>query len=249
MIRTYIVYKHTTPSGKVYIGITSQSANERWRNGRGYKQNQPFWKAIQKYGWQNIKHEIVAENLDKYHAQEIEKDLILLHNSRDKRYGYNVCFGGEDGWVGVKHTQEAREKMSKAKKGKPSSRKGCHLSDETKLKLSVSHKGKYRGGRIMPHWDYDENGKRVFSEEHRRKISEKLKGKPKTQTAIEHNRAAQKCKRVTCVDSGITYPSLGEASRALGIDKTQISRVCNGRIKTTSGLTFVWCNEVEDDGR
>ena len=101
----------------------------------------------------------------------------------------------------------------------------------------------------MPHWNYDENGKRIFSEEHRRKISEKLKGKPKTQAAIEHNRVAQKCKRVTCVDSGITYPSLGEASRALGIDKTQISRVCNGRIKTTGGLTFVWCNEVEDDGR
>lgn len=29
----YTVYKHTTPSGKVYIGITGQKPERRWQNG------------------------------------------------------------------------------------------------------------------------------------------------------------------------------------------------------------------------
>ena len=45
----WTVYCHTTPSGKRYIGITSQKTEDRWRNGNGYK-NTPFGKAIEKYG-------------------------------------------------------------------------------------------------------------------------------------------------------------------------------------------------------
>ena len=60
----YTVYKHTCPNGKVYIGITKQKPERRWGiNGRGYKENEYFYRAIQKYGWQNIKHEIIAEGL------------------------------------------------------------------------------------------------------------------------------------------------------------------------------------------
>ena len=32
----YIVYMHTTPSGKRYIGITAQTVERRWQNGFGY---------------------------------------------------------------------------------------------------------------------------------------------------------------------------------------------------------------------
>lgn len=40
----YKVYKHTTPSKKVYIGITNQKPERRWgKNGRGYKDNDYFY--------------------------------------------------------------------------------------------------------------------------------------------------------------------------------------------------------------
>ena len=50
----YVVYKHTCPNGKVYIGMTGLSCDERWQNGFGYSQNQAFFHDIVKYGWDNI---------------------------------------------------------------------------------------------------------------------------------------------------------------------------------------------------
>lgn len=32
----WCVYIHTSPSGKKYIGITSQNPQKRWQNGKGY---------------------------------------------------------------------------------------------------------------------------------------------------------------------------------------------------------------------
>ena len=56
------VYVHTTPSGKRYVGCTSRDPEIRWRKGKGYEM-QMFGRAIQKYGWDNIRHEIIKRGL------------------------------------------------------------------------------------------------------------------------------------------------------------------------------------------
>jgi len=48
-MKNYIVYKHTAPNGKIYIGVTSQKANQRWKNGFGYRPNKHFFSDIVKY--------------------------------------------------------------------------------------------------------------------------------------------------------------------------------------------------------
>ena len=37
MNENYKLYKHTSPSGKVYIGITCQEVEDRWRRGNTIK--------------------------------------------------------------------------------------------------------------------------------------------------------------------------------------------------------------------
>lgn len=254
---SYTVYMHITPSGKRYIGITQQEPKKRWRQGKGYKENQPFSKAIKKYGWENIQHEIVAENLSKEEAGQMEKDLIQQYNTTNKNYGYNVCLGGEDGWVGVHHTEEAKKKMSEAKKGK-TYRKGYHLSEETKRKLSESHKGKYRGIPVEPKEikpyirkrngvkkvstprQYDENGKIIFSEEHRKNMSKAMKGKFRSEQVRENMSKAQvKTKKpVRCIDTGEVFESETAAMKHFNINKTLIGRTCKGKNKTAKGLKF-----------
>ena len=80
---------------KYYIGITSD-VDKRWiNNGANYK-GQIFYNAIEKYGWDNIHHKILLENLTFEEAKEKEKEYIILYNSKIGQDGYNVFDGGED---------------------------------------------------------------------------------------------------------------------------------------------------------
>lgn len=91
----YLVYQHTSPSGKVYVGITSQSVSKRWQNGKGYtKNNQPYFNAaINKYGWNNFKHEIILENVLESEAKYTERYLIRWYKLH--KISYNITDGGE----------------------------------------------------------------------------------------------------------------------------------------------------------
>ena len=103
--KCYTVYMHVFPNNKVYIGITQQEPEKRWKNGLGYDAHQTLMKrAIKKYGWQNIKHEILYKNLNKNEACNKEIELIALYDSTNKQKGYNVSKGGE-GAIGVKRTE------------------------------------------------------------------------------------------------------------------------------------------------
>lgn len=114
----YKVYAHINRiNNKIYIGITKQKVIDRWgKNGNRYKDSKYFWNAINKYGWDNFEHEIIAEHLTKDEACNFEITLIKILNSQDDTCGYNISKGGDGG--GYEVSKETRKKMSKAKKGK-----------------------------------------------------------------------------------------------------------------------------------
>lgn len=156
--KLFCVYVHTNKiNNHRYIGITSRNVNKRWGlKGQRYKNNKHFWSAIQKYGWDNFTHEIVAENLTFEEAQQMEKDLINKYDSANPKYGYNHTFGGEggqvfteesrkkmsDAWKGRIITPEWRKHLSEAGKGRIPANKGKHLSIETIEKLRKASIGK-----------------------------------------------------------------------------------------------------------
>lgn len=134
-MNSYCVYKHTTPTGKVYVGITSKNPEQRWLNGRGYCKNNHFWNAIQKYGWNNIAHEILAEGLSREEAGRLEQMYIALFESSDQSKGYNLTTGGEKG---ARHTIESRKKLSASKMGKRYNI-GVPFTEERKKHLRENH--------------------------------------------------------------------------------------------------------------
>lgn len=116
MDATYCVYKHTCPNGKVYIGQTKNYPELRWgKNGYGYRTSPYFYNAIGKYGWDNIKHEILYTGLTEQEAKDMERKLITEYKANDRRYGYNITAGG-DGWSGMTLSDEIRENMRNAKR-------------------------------------------------------------------------------------------------------------------------------------
>jgi len=94
MCNQYTVYELIFPDGKAYIGMTRQRVERRWAKGYGYK-NQPVYKAILRYGWNNITHNIVLLNVSREEAQKAERKLIEQYKN-DKGV-YNVTLGGECG--------------------------------------------------------------------------------------------------------------------------------------------------------
>ena len=134
----YTVYKHTSPSGKVYIGVTSLRPKERWSGGTGYVKNKHFYRAIKKYGWENIKHEILFDGLSKEDAFKTEIELIKEYRSSEREFGYNLGTGGEQGSTGSKWSDESRENHMKAIWSKPRNH-----SEEEKKRIGEGVKRHY----------------------------------------------------------------------------------------------------------
>jgi group I intron endonuclease len=244
----YTVYKHTTPSGKVYIGTTSKKPEYRWNNGKGYMSNKRFCDAILKYGWENIEHEVISTGLDKGQAYAMEVELIAKYDATNPAKGYNISIGGECGALGIHHSQATRQKISEAKKGHalgPETRRkisealkganspnyGKHLSPETRRKISEALKGAN-----SPNY-----GKHL-SPETRQKISEAHKGKKVSEHVILAMTEATS-KKVLCVETGEVYKSISEAGRQLGISSKAISNVCRGKAKTSGGYHWEYAEE------
>lgn len=157
---SYIVYKHTSPSGKVYIGITCQKNAKRWgRGGAGYKHSPHLMAAIKKYGWDAFQHDILAEGLTKEAACAMEVCLIAEYDSTNPAKGYNADKGGSapgrasaatrqkmrDAHTGArnhnygkKFSPITRERLSAARRGEKHPNYGKHLSEETRQKIGQS---------------------------------------------------------------------------------------------------------------
>ena len=102
------VYEHISPSGKVYIGITS-NIKRRWASNGYYYQLKDtiFARAIRKYGWDNFTHNILYTGLTLKEATIKEIELIAIQKKLNN--SYNIADGGQ-GYKG-KHSKEHVEKI------------------------------------------------------------------------------------------------------------------------------------------
>lgn len=192
-MNSYIVYKYTSPSGKSYIGITSKPLIKRANyNGTGYTACPHFCKAIKKYGWENMRSEILYTGLSKEEAEQKEIELIALYDTTNPAKGYNADKGGNCAGT---HSPETRAKMSNSLKGKPIGRK---VGAETREK----------------HRDYlfqhnPQKGK-PLTEAQKQAISESMSGRF---TGSKNHKA----RAVKCITTGETFPTVAEAGRRDGV--------------------------------
>ncbi len=253
----YTVYMHICPSGKRYIGITKLKPEERWKNGKSYKNCILFNRAIEKYGWQNIKHEILFTNLTKEEAENKEIELISYYKSNQKKFGYNIANGGN--CVGsvsdttrkkisirtkeAMSNPEIRKKLSIAQHNRISPLKGRKLSEEHKQKLKEASR-KYMLGR-----HHSEESKQKMREKALgRKLSEETKEKiriaNKNRIILEETKRkiseaqkghigynkgciSPKRKKVLCIETNKIYNSLMIAGKETNISIGHISQCCN----------------------
>lgn len=138
----WCVYMHENRfNGKKYIGITSQKPTLRWMNGRGYKECARFFSAIQHYGWDGFKHEILYTCLTQDEAERIEIDLIAKYGTTESDKGYNIEPGGR---VNRHDNPATREKLREMRLGSKNPMWRKDVSEETREKLHVCQTGQTR---------------------------------------------------------------------------------------------------------
>ena len=242
----YSVYKHTSPNGKVYIGITSTSLNRRWGYGSNYHNNEYFSRAIRKYGWENFTHDVLYTDLTAEEAELKERELIAFYHSTDPNRGYNLTTGGEKG---KRHHPSSIQKMREKKIGKYVGKKnpsyGTHPSELTRRRISEALKGRFSGER-------NPNYGKPMSDRQKKLISDSRKGKhyPKLSEAIKTSEAwietREKMKKpvVQYTKDGQfvkEWESAPDASVALIGHRKGQSNICgcaNGNLKSAYG--YVW---------
>lgn len=158
MMNDYLVYKHTSPSGKSYVGQTNNYIRCSREHRRVKSNSVSFNNAIQKYGWEKFTHEVIADHLTVFEANVLE-ELCIRHFNTLVPCGYNLRSGGLNKLVSEStkkkmtqpksmehkrkisealrrrirspHTEQTKIKMSVVKLGHP----GHKHTEQTKLKL------------------------------------------------------------------------------------------------------------------
>ena len=166
--------------------------------------------AVNKYGIENFKFYIIEE-CDIPQLDERERYYISLYKTNNPEFGYNIEPGG--------------------------SRDLKTMSDETKLKISESLKG------------------RAFTEEHRAKIGQANLGRQiseETRQKISDNHAdvsGQKNPRavvpIYCLELDETFWGAKEAADKYGFNRNHITNCANGKLKHTgkhpvTGVPLSW---------
>ena len=228
----YKVYVHINKiNGKKYYGITKQEVKNRWANGKGYSKNEHFTNSINKYGWDNFEHIIVAKGLTEDEAKWLEIELIREHDTTNRDKGYNITKGGE-GTNGYKHSEETKKKISEAGKGKT-------ISEEQRKKLSEAMKGKTHTEEARKKMSEAKKGHEV-SEETRRKFSEAMK--------TRKGKNSPRATKVYCIELNKYFDTITEACEYVGCSNdSNISMVLNGKRKTAGGYHWLYAEDVNQE--
>ncbi len=221
-----IIYKITnTINLKAYIGQTIYSLEERWSQHNSKSSGcVAIASALLKYGKENFTIEIMAicnslEELNKKESQFIKEQNTI------SPYGYNLTSGGE----GKTLTQEVKDKISKANKGRVHSeafrqmrkdiQTGKSPSEETKIKMSAAASGKSK------------------SDTHRANISKAKMGNKLPEYARQSIRLKLQ-KPIKCDQTNQIFASASHAAKELKIGKSTIMKILKKRKPYFKGLSF-----------
>ena len=220
------VYKITNLiNNKVYIGSTTSSFKERFRQHRkylrgNYHHSNKLQNAWNKYGSENFIFEVV-EVTDKSTARTREGYWIQYFDSF--KNGYNVTLSVNGGVLGTKLTLEHKQRISKANIGNKNRLNLLH-DQQTKESISMS---------VIRFNSSNSEAALKAKNNRRNKIIELnktmfniLKKKPVLQIDVQTNKIIKE------------WTSSKDAGENLSIYPTSITKVCKGKGKTAGG--FKW---------
>lgn len=222
----WVVYKHTSPEGKSYIGQTKRIKHRWGKNGQGYQSSDKFEEAIKKFGWENFTHEILEKGIPSQ-EKALEREKFWIAQLDTFHNGYN---GNEGGFLGpldkksilqiepdtLKIVNRFESLMAAVKKtgiSAPCISQCC--------KRIIQTAGKYC-------WCYEED----YSENWEMPQSSVRRGR-----------------RIYCIETGEVFHSPQEVERKTGISSARVTRACGGgekyKWRPIGGLHYCYLGEQD----
>lgn len=231
-LKYWIVYMYTFPNNKKYIGKTCRGLNGRQGVAfKRYKNCTLLWNAIQKYGFQSIKQDVLFEK-DTYtkDACAMEMYYIELYKTNANKYknptfGYNLTAGG-DGLTDWKPSPERYKKLCEQLKRNEANKIAAIKSDEIRQKMRLAKLGKKRN---------------PLTEEHKRKISiANSKENMSIETQIRRSESKKKKVLVTNNETKeqMIFHSLEEVSEKFSVKCSSVTRWCKKIRNPSVNFTF-----------
>jgi|SRR5208282_308540 len=144
-----IVYRRTnTKNGKVYIGKTTRTSDERWISllyeiNRG--SHAPIHNAIRKYGAESFTTDILYEARTYEELSKMETFFIILHQSHLRENGYNLTLGGDGAAPGELNPMWGKTHTDEVKATLRALRLGTTQTEATKRKIGEACSGEKNG--------------------------------------------------------------------------------------------------------
>lgn len=145
----YIYITTNLIDGKKYIG---QKKSKVFLHEKYLGSGKILKQAIEFYGKENFKVELLCECESKEELDEMEQYYIKFYYAQTSRKFYNICKGGEAGpggpmFKGHKHSEETKQKMSESRRGENNGNYGNHwkMTDEQRKQCSELSKGEKNG--------------------------------------------------------------------------------------------------------
>ena len=213
-----IIYKATNKiNGKVYIGQTSHSLEWRINKHRQDSQRQDsyFYRAIRKYGFDNFDWEIIDDTATNHEElNELEKFYIKQYDSFDNKEKGYNSTSGGD--YSYEITKKERQRRSLRAQGQNNPMYG--------------KPGTWKG--------------KKFSKEHRKHLSEALKGRKAPWAEGGNNHAATPVINMT---TGEKFDSIVEAAKKYNVVADAIGNHLRGISKTCCGCIWKYQKDIDLD--
>lgn len=190
-MKTYIIYLHKNKiNGKCYVGQTCQKPETRWGlQGNNYRDQPYFFKAIQKYGWDNFEHIILENNIPENQRNERECYWGGYYHSLAPE-GYNLKLGDNEQVIYSELHQQNRSKASllnwqseeyrqKVSQGRHQMWQIASLETKQKMLANLQHSG--------------ETGRNKMVLCIETNVIYKSTREAERQTGIKHNNISQAC--------------------------------------------------------
>jgi group I intron endonuclease len=235
----YIYRIDNLENGKFYIGQTIQTLQKRWNDHvsdtKNLSDEMVIHLAMRKYG-------VNMFTMEPIHTVECETKIELkkqlndleIHEIEQLKPEYNVAkgglghagvtiprFGADNHFYGKKHTEEAKQRMSEASKGRFL---GIKLSEETKRKMSECKKGDKHPFKNNPDF--------------------RLRAIQHMQDLIQSNK--KRVSQFTDDDIFIQeFESVKEAAESINVAPSSMTICLKGRTKTSGGFKWKYSTSSE----